>query len=261
MTQGFAIRLAGTGGQGILLAGMILAEAAVLHDNKHAIQVQAYGPQVRGGSSRAEIIIGDEPIDYPLIETADLVLALSQQACDAFTSDLASDGMLLIDSDLVRRTPSCRVVSLPITALAQESTGTPITANMLALGLIAGLTSVISRPALMAAIESRAPKGTAEANLTAMAAGYDLAEPYCEDGRRVEIVEALIQLAERGSVAAVARLRGIREQRVQAWVRAAAQQWRSFESILTGDYHLSRAQIKRLWRLVMRRTKPGSTIA
>lgn len=167
------IRLAGAGGQGLLLAGLILAEAAVLYDHKEACQTQSYGPEARGGASKSEVIIDDEPIDYPKVIAADVLLALSQEACDKYYHDLKRDGVLIVDSVHVRRVPTSKAFSLPITEIAEERTGRTITANMVGLGVLAGLTGVVSEEALQNAVAERAPEGTEEINLEALAAGLD----------------------------------------------------------------------------------------
>ena len=259
MSNQFAIRMMGKGGQGILLAGLMLAEAAAIYDNKYAVQTQAYGPQVRGGTSRSDIIIDSSPIDYPLIVEADVVLALSQRACGAHLAGLKKDGMLIVDSERVTRVPKvATVVAIPLTSWAQEATGKAITANVLSLGFAMGLTDVVSRPAMTHAVAARAPRGTEQVNLSALAAGYDHAHDFQEEGSPREIVEAILQLAERGSISAVARLRGVKEDRINAWVQRAAAHWRSLESILLTEYHLSRAQIDILWKLVLRRGEKGA---
>ncbi len=170
------IRLAGAGGQGLLLAGLILAEAAVLYDHKQACQTQSYGPEARGGASKSEIIIDDEPIDYPKVIAADVLLALSQEACDEYYHDLKRDGLLIVDSVHVRRVPTNRAFSLPITEIAEERTGRAITANIVGLGVLAGLADVVSKGALQKAVAERAPEGTAEINLEALAAGLEEGE-------------------------------------------------------------------------------------
>jgi 2-oxoglutarate ferredoxin oxidoreductase subunit gamma len=167
------VRLAGAGGQGLLLAGLILAEAAVLYDGRNACQTQSYGPEARGGASKSEVIIDDEPIDYPKVIAADLLLTLSQEACDKYYHDLKRDGILIVDSVHVLRVPTSKAFSLPISRLAEERTGRAITANMVGLGVLAGLTDVISEGALRKAIAERAPEGTEEINLEALTAGLE----------------------------------------------------------------------------------------
>jgi 2-oxoglutarate ferredoxin oxidoreductase subunit gamma len=171
----FEVRLAGTGGQGLILAGLILAEAVAIYDKKNAIQTQSYGPEARGGASKSEVVISDGKIDYPKVMDADVLLALSQEACDRYFYGLKPDGLLVVDSDLVERVPSSRAVEVPITAIAQEATGRTITANSVALGLLGGLTNIVSRQALEKAVEARVPKGTAEMNIQAVAAGWEKA--------------------------------------------------------------------------------------
>ena len=168
----FEIRLAGTGGQGMILAGLILAEAAVVHDGKYACQTQSYGPEARGGASKSEVIIDTEEIDFPKVMAADALLAMSQEAVDKYYHDLKRDGLLVVDSVHVQRVPTSRAHQVPITAIAEETTGRSITANMVGLGLVCGLTDVVSREALEAAISARAPAGTGDINLAAVAAGY-----------------------------------------------------------------------------------------
>jgi len=176
MKRRYEIRLAGEGGQGLVLAGLILSEAAVLYDLKYAVQTQAYGPQVRGGISRSEVIIDADPIDYPLIIRADVLLALSQQACDRYGHELKPDGLLIADADLGPRVPGERAIRIPFTALAREVTGRAITANVLSLGLIAGLTAtpdgeMVTVSALEQAIAARVPQATLETNLLALHTG------------------------------------------------------------------------------------------
>ena len=169
------IRLAGEGGQGMILAGIILAEAAAIYDQKNAVQTQSYGPESRGGASKAEVIISHGEIDYPEVIAADVLVALSQEACDKYASNLKKDGLLIVDSDKVGRVPVSHAFKIPITRMAIESTGNAITANVVALGVLVGLTGVVSRQAIEQAVTQRAPKGTEELNLAALNTGFGLA--------------------------------------------------------------------------------------
>ena len=171
----FEVRLAGEGGQGLILAGIILAEAAI-YDGKNATHTQSYGPEARGGASRSEVIIADGDIDYPKVTQADLLLCMSQEACDKYFYDVKKDGVLIVDTCHVNRVPTSRAYQVDITDLAREVTGRDITANVVALGLIVGLTDVVSRQAIEAAVAARAPRGTEELNLKALAAGLEEAE-------------------------------------------------------------------------------------
>ena len=170
------IRLAGEGGQGMILAGIILAEAAAIYDNKNATQTQSYGPEARGGASKAEVVIAQAEIDHPEVVTADILVAMSQEACDKYAGNLKKDGVLIVDQEKVGRVPSNRAIKVPITRLAQESSGKSITANVVALGVLVGLTGVVSRQAIIQAVAARAPKGTEEMNRAALAAGFAAAD-------------------------------------------------------------------------------------
>jgi len=167
----YEVRLAGEGGQGLILAGLILAEAAAIHEGKNVTQTQSYGPEARGGASRSEVVISDEEIDYPRVLQADLLLAMSQEAFDKFSPQVKESGIILVDSINVSGVSDPRAFKIPITAMAEEVTGKRITASILALGLIVGLTGVVSEKAIRAAVAARAPRGTEEMNLKALEAG------------------------------------------------------------------------------------------
>ncbi len=170
------IRLAGEGGQGMILAGIILAEAAAIYDGKQAVQTQSYGPEARGGASKSEVVIAAGEIDHPEVLDADAVVALSQEACDKYAAAVKPGCLVIVDSEKVARVPSPRAVQVPITRLAFEKTGRTIAANTVALGVLVGLTGAVSRRALEQAVAARAPKGTEEMNRKALEAGYAAAE-------------------------------------------------------------------------------------
>jgi 2-oxoglutarate ferredoxin oxidoreductase subunit gamma len=182
------IRLAGEGGQGMILAGIILAEAAAIYDGKQVTQTQSYGPEARGGASRSEVVISNVEIDHPEVLSADVVVALSQEAYKKFAKTVRPGGLLIVDEDRViipepANAPKgsglpvgLMTVRIPIVYLAQETTGRAITANTVALGALVGLTDVVSRQAIEKAVTARAPKGTEEMNRKALEAGFAAAE-------------------------------------------------------------------------------------
>jgi 2-oxoglutarate ferredoxin oxidoreductase subunit gamma len=170
------IRLAGEGGQGMILAGIILAEAAAIHDGKHAVQSQSYGPEARGGASRSEVIISDEEIDFPEVILPDILVALSQMAYDKYAKNLSPDGLLIVDEERVKNVSEVNAVRLPVGRIALETTGKAITANTVALGILVGLTGLVSRQAIEIAVQAHAPKGTEELNSKALQAGFEQAE-------------------------------------------------------------------------------------
>jgi 2-oxoglutarate ferredoxin oxidoreductase subunit gamma len=173
----FEVRLAGTGGQGMILAGIILAEAASIGAGKNVAQTQSYGPEARGGASKAEVVISEGAIDYPKVIQADLLLAMSQEACDKYGHEVNPAGWLIVDADQVKRTPPHpRTVRVPITGLAEEKLGRKITANIVGLGIIVGLTDIVPRQAILQAVERRAPPGTKEINLQALEIGLNISD-------------------------------------------------------------------------------------
>ena len=172
----YEIRLSGEGGQGIILAGIILAES-VIQDGRNVVQTQVYGPESRGGATKAEVIISDEEIDYPKAGRIDLLLALTQEACDKYWEDLKVTGTLIADSTEVVALPSggFQTFRLPILQTAREKVGREVVANIVALGTVAALSGVVSTQSIQKAVLARVPKGTEELNLKALNAGFDLA--------------------------------------------------------------------------------------
>jgi 2-oxoglutarate ferredoxin oxidoreductase subunit gamma len=177
----YEVRLAGEGGQGMILAGVILAEAAAVHDGVNAVQTQSYGPEARGGASRSEVVLAQGEIDYPKVIAADLLLCMSQESCDRFFPQVKEEGCVVVDVSNVSRVPSHRAVTVPISEIAEQVTGRRITASTVALGLVAGLTGIVSRGALEKTITDRVPSGTEEINLKALAAGFEWAEHLREE--------------------------------------------------------------------------------
>ena len=178
----YEVRLAGEGGQGMILAGVILAEAAVVYDGLNAIQTQSYGPEARGGASRSEVVVANGEIDYPKVMLPDLLLCMSQEACDKFYSQVKDDGWIIVDSTTVSRVPSHRALAVPLSEIAERVTGRRITASMVALGLVSGLSGLVTRESLTKAMTARVPAGTEEMNAKALEAGFDEAARLREQG-------------------------------------------------------------------------------
>lgn len=171
-------RLAGSGGQGLILAGFVLAEAAGLYDGREVTMIQSYGPEARGGASKAEVIISDHPIDYPLCSRVDLLLALTQEAADTFCWDLKPNAWVIVDSDLVSHPPTTRAISLPFTSTAKDKINKTMVANIIALGAISELTGIVSRKALEKSLLTRVPPGTEILNKKALSWGTRLVKAY-----------------------------------------------------------------------------------
>jgi 2-oxoglutarate ferredoxin oxidoreductase subunit gamma len=172
------VRLSGSGGQGLILAGLVLAEAVGLYDGREVAMVQSYGPEARGGASKAEVIISDTPIDYPLCSRVDLLLALNQEAADEYSHDLAPGAWIILDTDLVANAPTSRALSLPLTATARDKLKKPMVANVIALGAISALTGIVSLKALEKALLAHVPAGTETLNKKALAQGVKLGRDW-----------------------------------------------------------------------------------
>jgi 2-oxoglutarate ferredoxin oxidoreductase subunit gamma len=173
-TDRYEIRLSGSGGQGLGFAGTILAEAVGVYHGKNVVQTQSYGPEARGGASRSDIVISSGEIFYPKSMKLDLLLALTQEACDKFYTELKEGGILVVDSGLVAQLPPVKVHAFPFTQLSREKVGTPMVANIMALGTVTELSKIAPREALIEAVRKRAPKGTEERNLKALQIGFEL---------------------------------------------------------------------------------------
>lgn len=176
MSFRYEIRLSGAGGQGLILIGKILAEAAAIYDEKNATQSQSYGPEARGGASRSEVIISDGDIDYPKATNIDFLLAMTQEAVDKYSNDVKDGGIILVDDNYVKNLPqgNFKVYNFPMTNIAEEKIGKKIVANIVALGAISELSGIISQNAIISAIRARVPRGTEESNIMAFELGRQL---------------------------------------------------------------------------------------
>jgi len=170
------VRLAGFGGQGIILAGYILGRAATVHAGRNAVMSQSYGPESRGGACTAEIIIADGEIAYPRLVSPDAVVVMSQQAFQRYGAERPPGSLLIVDEDLVTIAEEPQepgpALAAPATRLA-EDLGRRIIANIVMLGFLSGATRVVEVDVLRAAVAASVPKGSEELNLAAVDAGYE----------------------------------------------------------------------------------------
>lgn len=170
------IKIGGFGGQGIILAGYILGKAACIHDDKNATLTQSYGPESRGSSCSAQLIIGKEEIDYPKVSHPGVLMVMSQEAFDKFTPELARGGTLIYDEDLAKPTnnfgKTIKVYSIPATRYAEEM-GKKIVANIILLGFFTAVHELVTPGAMENAIQTSTPKGFEELNLNAFRRGYE----------------------------------------------------------------------------------------
>jgi 2-oxoglutarate ferredoxin oxidoreductase subunit gamma len=179
MSERYEIRVAGSGGQGVILAAVILGEAAVLHEGINAVQSQAYGPEARGGSSKSEVVVSRGEIDYPKAMAPNLQVVLTQKACDEYVKDTVPGGIVILDDFFVTDLPSvdAEILHLPIVRTAREKLGKEIVVNMVALGAAAKVLEkkgLYNPESIRSAILARVPKGTEELNSKAFEAGYEL---------------------------------------------------------------------------------------
>jgi 2-oxoglutarate ferredoxin oxidoreductase subunit gamma len=191
MSYRYEIRLSGSGGQGLILMGIILAEAIGIYDGKYVAQTQSYGPEARGGSSKSEVIVSDEEIDYPKAMKLDLFLAMNQKSCDEFYLDLKPEGLLIVDSTFVTQVPIPKAFRIPFTQIAREKFKREMVANIVALGALSQLTPIVSPKAIETAVLVRVPKGTEKLNREALRAGMAAAKRAKKEWSGTEVVPAV----------------------------------------------------------------------
>ncbi|MFC2067854.1 2-oxoacid:acceptor oxidoreductase family protein [Chloroflexota bacterium] len=167
------IVLGGFGGQGIILAGYIMGKAAAIFDGKNVTFTQDYGPEARGGSCRAQVVISESHISYPYIENPSILVVMSQEAYKRYSVDLCQGGLLLIDDNLVKieKTQDVRMFAIPATSIAQKL-GRVAVANVVMLGFLAAIANIISLEAMKKAVLDSIPKGTEDLNTKAFKQGF-----------------------------------------------------------------------------------------
>ncbi len=188
-TDRYEIRLSGAGGQGIITAGMILAEAAGIHEGKFVCQTQSYGPEARGGASKTEIVLSSREIDYPKATQPDVLLAMNQKSCDTYSFDLKPSALLIVDSTFVRQLPTSRALGIPFTRLARSRLGSEVYASVIALGALVTISGVVSLKSIEAAVLGRAPHGTGEINRKALHLGVGEAKKVLKQREGEEVHE------------------------------------------------------------------------
>jgi 2-oxoglutarate ferredoxin oxidoreductase subunit gamma len=178
------IRIAGFGGQGVILSGIIVGKAASIYSSGFAALTQSYGPESRGGSCRAEVVISDKPVDYPYVVNPEVVVLLSQEAYNEFGEKASKGALVIVDSDFVKVDPSQKPKPLSIHAnrMAQEL-GRKVVANIIIMGFLAATSDIVSCEALKKAILDSVPPGTEDFNMKAFELGYNYG---IEHGRKIQ---------------------------------------------------------------------------
>ena len=171
MSNKVEIRLSGSGGQGLITAGIILAHAATL-DGLNVIQSQSYGPEARGGASKSEVIISEDMIYYPKLIDCDILLCLTQLSYETYLKDLKPNGVLILDDSIEYEEGNYKIYSKPIITIATNKLKKSMVANIIALGAINEITKLVSQNSLIEAVLSRVPKGTEDLNKKALEEGY-----------------------------------------------------------------------------------------
>jgi 2-oxoglutarate ferredoxin oxidoreductase subunit gamma len=169
------IQIAGFGGQGVILAGMVIGKAASIFDNKHVTLTQSFGPEARGSACSVQLIVSDAPILYPYLTRPDILVVMSQEACTRFAPQIKPDGMLLYEEDLIKLgklEPGVKTCGIPATRLAEEL-GRKLVLNMVMVGFVTAMTGIASPQAARNAVQDSVPKGTETLNLAAFEKGFE----------------------------------------------------------------------------------------
>jgi 2-oxoglutarate ferredoxin oxidoreductase subunit gamma len=169
------IRIAGFGGQGVILSAIVMGRAASIYQNEFATMTQSFGPEARGGACSAQLLLSDSPILYPYVAQPDILVVMSQEACTRFVPELKDGGTLIVEQDLVRVSdlkPDTRVFSVPATRLAEEL-GKRMVLNLVMVGFFTAVTKLLDPEAVRQAVADSVPSNFRELNLKAFEKGFE----------------------------------------------------------------------------------------
>ncbi|MBN2719319.1 MAG: 2-oxoacid:acceptor oxidoreductase family protein [Deltaproteobacteria bacterium] len=174
------IRICGMGGQGVIMSGLVIGKAASIYEDKWSTMIQSFGPEARGSTCAAQVMINDTQIGYPYIKRSDIFLVFSQAGYEKYVDELKENAILIYENELITlddRVPSgVKSCGIPATRIAHEQIGKVITFNMVMLGYFARRTNVVDVEAIKKSIVDSVPSGTDQINLKAFQAGYDYSE-------------------------------------------------------------------------------------
>ncbi len=174
----YTLVFSGSGGQGIITASVLLAEAAVIHENLNAVQTQSYGPEARGGAARSDVILSKSEIRFPKVIQPNVLICLTQKAYNKFHSTIRPGGLLLADSHLVTREPrvDARQIMLPMYETTKREVGNTVVFNVCMLGVLVRATGLVRLESVERILESRVPAKYLDLNRRALSVGFDMAE-------------------------------------------------------------------------------------
>lgn len=173
----YDIRFSGSGGQGIITAGILLAQAAAIKGGKNAVQSQSYGPEARGGASKAEVIISDDEINYPKIVSPDIFISLTQEAYNKYAVDLKDDAVVIVDTAMVHEyNKKHKTYDVPVIAAVSKELGSSMPANIAILGTVNEICSIVKHEWLLDVIINNFPARASENNRKAYNIGIELAK-------------------------------------------------------------------------------------
>jgi len=190
------IRIAGFGGQGVMLSAHIIGKAAAVYQGAYATMTQSFGPEARGGAASAQVILSDRPVLYPYVTRPDILIAMSQEAYHRFLPELKPNGLLLVESDLVRISDlpaGVRVHSIPATRLAEEL-GRRMVLNVVMVGFFGAITALLEPDALRKAVIDSVPPATRDLNVRAFEKGFEYGLSTLHGERKIETDHPLLPL-------------------------------------------------------------------
>jgi 2-oxoglutarate ferredoxin oxidoreductase subunit gamma len=182
------IRIAGFGGQGVILSAAIIGKASCIFQNNFATMTQSFGPEARGGSSSAQVILSDEPVTYPYITQPDILVVMSQEAFTRFSPELKDGGILIVEQDLVRVSglkSGIKLYSVPATRLAEEL-GKKMVLNVVMVGFFGAVTGLLDPENLRKAVGDSVPPSFQQLNLQAFDKGFEYGVKFIAERGEVE---------------------------------------------------------------------------
>jgi 2-oxoglutarate ferredoxin oxidoreductase subunit gamma len=177
----FEVCLSGLGGQGVLTLGKVMGQALALDHGYFVTQTQSYGPEARGGASRTDLVISSKPISYPKTDKIDLLVALSQEACNKYFTLLKKQSVLLVNTSLVSQIPTNRYLGLPFTEMAKNDLGLVQAMNTIVLGAVTFLLPFAKKATMKKSLETALPAKIVDINLKAFEMGYKRASKDFEE--------------------------------------------------------------------------------